>query len=81
MIQTVVKPNETNFDMKVSLPKDYVGKDVHVLFYLDEEVKTTKASISNKKKPSDYFGTLSKETGKKLQAHIVKSRSDWERDF
>ena len=58
MVQTVVTPQKTNFDMSVSLPSDYVGKEVHVLFYIDEEVKKTTASVLPKKKPSDFFGTL-----------------------
>lgn len=81
MIQTIVKPLKTNFDMSVSLPLDYVGKEVHVLFYTDDEVEKTTASILQSKKPSDYFGTLSKEDGNKMQEEIAKSRNEWNRDF
>ena len=66
--------------MAVSLPVDYVGKEVHVLFYIDEEVKETKASILPIKKPSDFFGTLSLEEGEKMQEYITKSRNEWERN-
>ena len=81
MVQTIVTPQKTNFDMSVSLPIDYVGKEVHVLFYLDEEVKTTKASVLPTKKPSDFFGTLSKEEGEKMQAYVIKTRDEWDRNF
>ena len=81
MIQTVVTPQKTTFDMSISLPADYVGKEVHVLFYIDEEVKNTTASVLPKKKPSDFFGTLSQEEGEKMQAYITKSRNEWERNF
>lgn len=67
--------------MSVSLPDDYVGKEVHVLFYIDEEVKKTTASVLPKKKPSDFFGTLSKEDGEKMQAYVTQSRHEWERNF
>jgi len=67
--------------MSVSLPTDYVGKEVHVLFYIDEEVKETPASVSPKKKPSEFFGTLTKEEGEKMQAYIAQSRNEWERNF
>ena len=80
MIQTVVTPQKTDFDMSVSLPDDYVGKQVHVLFYIDEEVKQTTASVLPQKKPSDFFGTLSKEDGEKMQAYVVQSRNEWERN-
>lgn len=75
MVQTIVTPQNTNFDMSVSLPDDYVGKEVHVLFYIDEEVKETTASVFSKKKPSDFFGTLSKEEGEKMQAYVTQSRN------
>jgi hypothetical protein len=81
MVQTTVTPEKTDFDMSVSLPNDYVGKEVHVLFYIDEEVKNTPASISQRKKPSDFFGTLSKEEGEKMQAYVIESRNEWERNF
>ena len=49
MVQTIVTPEKANFDMAVSLPVDYVGKEVHVLFYIDEEVKETTVSILSTK--------------------------------
>ena len=81
MIQTIVTPQKANFDMAVSLPVDYVGKEVHVLFYIDEEVKETTVSILPTKKPSDFFGTLSMEEGEKMQMYIDQSRNEWERNF
>lgn len=82
MIQTIITPDKTTFDMPVSLPDDYVGKEVHVLFYIDdEEVKTKNVSVLPKKKPSDFFGTLSNEDGKKMHEYITQSRNEWERNF
>ena len=82
MVQTLVKPKKTDFNMTVSLPKDYVGKDVHVLFYIDEEVKnTTVTEKPTKKKASDFIGILSKKEGEKMQKYITKSRNEWERNF
>jgi hypothetical protein len=81
MVQTTVTPEKAEFDMSISLPDDYVGKQVHVLFYIDEEVKNTPASIAQRKKPSDFFGTLSKEEGEKMQAYVIESRNEWERNF
>lgn len=81
MIQTVVTPQKKDFDMSVSLPADYVGKEVHVLFYIDEEVKKTIASVLPKKKPSDFFGILTKEEGEKFEKHIQQMRGEWERSI
>jgi len=81
MVQTIVTPEKANVDISVLLPDEYAGKEVHVLFYTDEEVSNTKASVVSKKKPSDYFGTLSLEEGEKLQEYITQSRNEWERDI
>lgn len=81
MVETVIKPKQENFEMTVSLPSDYIGKEVHVLFYIDEEVKKTVSSLSSKKVPSEFFGTLSVEDGEKMHAYIDESRSEWERNI
>jgi len=81
MIQTVVTPLKANFEMEVALPDNYVGKKVHVFFYIDDEVQNTTAPILPKKKPSDFFGTLSIEEGEKMQAYVTQSRDEWERNI
>jgi hypothetical protein len=44
-------------------------------------IKVLNKSIQPKKKPSDFFGTLSEEEGEKFQAYITQSRNEWERNF
>lgn len=67
--------------MSVSLPSDYIGKEVHVLFYIDDEVKTTTSALLPKKKPSDFFGILTKEEREKFEKHIQQMRGEWERNI
>jgi hypothetical protein len=33
------------------------------------------------KKPSDFFGTLSKEEGEQFHQYITKTRNEWERNI
>lgn len=70
MVQTIVRPKDNNFDMSVSLPQEYVGKEVHVLFYIDEEVKNTTASVISSKKPSDFFGILTASEGENFDNYL-----------
>ena len=58
MILTTVRPKNTNFEMTITLPIDYVGKEVHLLLYIDDEVNATNPSGLPSKKPSDFFGIL-----------------------
>ena len=76
MIQTIITPQKASFNMKVSLPYEYVGKQVRVSFYLDEEIMNCSDSLNNKHKPSDFFGTLSEEDGNKMQEYLTQSRNE-----
>ena len=82
MVQRIVIPKKANLDISVLLPDNYVGKEVHVLFYTDDEVNNAAvSSVLPKKKPSDFFGTLSAEEGDQLHKYIIQSRNEWERDI
>lgn len=76
MVQTTVIPQDTNFAMSVALPNEFIGKKVHVLFYIDDEISQTKSSILKSKKPSDFFGTLSEVDAKKMHDYVIKSRNE-----
>ena len=82
MILQVITPQNETYDLKVSFPKDYLGKQVHCLFYIEEEAKSnTPIAMLQKKKPSDFFGILTKEEGEKFHTHITQMRSEWDRNF
>ena len=79
ILQVIVPQNET-YDLKISFPKDYVVKQVHCIFYIEEEAKiNAPVSLTQKKKPSDFLGTLSLEEGEKMQDYDNQSRNEWER--
>jgi hypothetical protein len=77
MIQTVLTPNNTN--LNITIPVDYVGKKVHLIFYTDDEINTTMPTITSQKKPSDFVGIISKQTAKSILEDISKSREQWDR--
>ena len=81
MILQVITPQNETYDFKVSFPKDYLGKQVHCLFYTEEEAKKNiPFDLISKKKPSDFFGILNKEEGEKFHSHITNIRGEWERN-
>ena len=81
MIETIVTTQKTSLDISVNVPDNYLGKPLHVVIYTEDEAKGTFAPVGEQKKPSDYFGTLSKEDGEKLHEYVTKSRKEWERNF
>ena len=78
MIQTTIIPN--NSTVSITIPKNYIGKKVHALIYIDEEITESEAVISTQK-PSDFFGTLTQEEGANMHLHIIESRNEWNRDI
>lgn len=78
MIQTTIIPENTT--LNITIPKNYVGKKVHALFYIDEEI-TPNIEVPSTQKPSDFFGTLSIEEGTKMHLHATEARKEWNRDI
>lgn len=74
MIHTTITPSNT--DIHLSIPKDYVGKQIEVLLYTSDEGKEKKL---NKKKDRKLRGALklSDKQYKDFQQHTKNIRSEW----
>jgi hypothetical protein len=81
MILQVITPEKETFDLPVSLPTSYLGKEVHCLFYIEEEAKSVAVPTNSTKKPSDFFGILNREEGEKFERHIQQIRNEWDRNI
>jgi hypothetical protein len=81
MILQVITPEKETFDLPVSLPKSYLGKEVHCLFYMEEEAKSISVSSTSNKKPSDFFGILTPDESEKFEKHIQRIRNEWSRNL
>ncbi len=78
MIRTIITP--LNTDLHLSIPKDYIGKQIEVLLYTTDEVKEEKANKANTGK---LRGTLNLSDGqyKDFQQHAKDIRNEWNRDI
>ena len=81
MILQVITPQQETFNLPVCLPKDYLGKQVHCLFYIEEEARNISIPTPTKKKPSDFFGILTEKEGEKFHNHIEQIRGEWDRSI
>ena len=81
MILQVITPEKETFDMKVSLPQNYLGKEVHCLFYIEEEARNVPVSAISNKKPSDFFGILNLQESESFEKHIQQIRNEWDRNI
>ena len=75
MIRTIITPEKQ--DISIHIPEDYIGKQVEVLLYATDELKEPKGS--DKKKPSEFRGTLnlSQDQYDDIQSHLKNVRNEW----
>jgi hypothetical protein len=81
MILQVITPQMETFNLPVSFPKDYLGKQVHCLFYITEETKTVSLVAPSRKKPSDFFGIFNKNEADNFEKHTQQIRKEWDRSI
>jgi hypothetical protein len=75
MIRTSIIPQNT--DVLISIPQNYVGKEIEIFFYAVDELIQQKPQTP-KLKLSELAGTLSDETAEKLQKYVTDSRNEWD---
>ena len=77
MLRTLITPQESTFTL--TIPAHYIGRKVELLLYSIDELVENKET--GKKKPSDFFGTLSVSEGEKFQEYVSNSRMEWNRSI
>ena len=76
MIRTSIIPADT--DVKISVPKSYVGRRLEVLLYaLDEVTQEEKPAYTL----ADLWGKLSDESACKMHQNVTEMRDEWNRDI
>ena len=75
MVRTIVIPEHAHIELDI--PVDYIGKEVEVTYSLLDEVTTS----TSKKTMADFWGILSDKTANEMQAEIIKSREEWDRNI
>ena len=76
MIRTKVVP--TNTDLHLSIPEDYVGKEIEVMCYPVNDLTEPEITAT---KMSAFKQLLTVEEANNLHDYVQKSREEWNRDF
>lgn len=61
--------------------KDEISLFEHLAKALKAPYEIKEEALKAEKKPSDYFGTLSKEEGEKMHLYVNESRNEWNRNI
>jgi hypothetical protein len=77
MIRTIVTPQNNN--ILLSIPNNYIGKEIEVFLYAKEELeeqKTTKVNTASR-----FKGLLNNDEADKYNTYLQQTRSQWGRDI
>lgn len=77
MIRTIVIPKNT--DLHLSIPKEYVGKQIEVLLYTIDEVKDEKTTSNTSLLRGKLH--LSNEQYQDFHQYLNNSRNEWNKDI
>lgn len=72
MIRTVVIPENT--DVHLSVPENYVGRKIEVMYYPLDELTEEKRKITTM---SAFKDMLTSKEANDLQDYVKKSREEW----
>lgn len=76
MVRTVIIPAGT--DIHLSIPKDYVGKEIEVTCLALDELEQGQPG---KKTMADFWGVISDKTAGILHEQVQQSRDEWNRSI
>jgi predicted metal-dependent hydrolase len=75
MIRTIVTPKNNN--ILLSIPNNYIGKEIEVFLYAKEELVEQKPTKTNT--ASRFKGLLNNDEADKYNTYLQQTRNQWER--
>lgn len=78
MIKARVTPHSNTVNL--TIPNDYVGKDIEILIYKTDEANSANLSQGRKSDSTmaQFWGVLSDDSANDLQKTVKELREDWE---
>ncbi len=77
MIRTIVTPQNNNIHL--TIPNNYIGKEIEVFLYAKEELVEQKQTKVNT--ASHFKGLLNNDEADKYHTYLQETRNQWERDI
>ncbi len=78
MIRTIVIPKNT--DLHVSIPEEYIGKQIEVLVYKTDEINSTSNNLEEIRSLRGKLNLTAAEQAD-LQKHLNEIRNEWNKDI
>ena len=74
-----MRPKRLYLNVYISIPTNYIGKEIEILLYAKEELITNK--LKEKKLLTEFNGILSEEDYNSLKSNTELARDQWNRNI
>lgn len=78
MIRTFITPTQSNFNITLVFPHDYLGEELEVIVFKKQEGLITEKNLNPRKLSDKYKGVFSKEDSKSFNDHTHQMRKEWD---
>jgi hypothetical protein len=78
MIRTIVIPKNT--DLHVSIPEEYIGKQIEILVYKTDEINSNRYKTEETRSLRGKLNLTAVEQ-EDLQRHLTEIRNEWNKDI
>ncbi len=78
MIRTFITPTQSNYNVALVFPEDYLGEELEVIVFKKKEGLVTEKKINPIKLSDRYRGVFSKEDAKSFNDHSQQIRKEWD---
>lgn len=78
MIRTFITPTQSNYNVALNLPDDYLGQELEIIVFKTQEGLIEKKSATNIKLSDKYKNVFTKEDAKNFNEHTQQMRNEWD---
>lgn len=78
MIRTFITPTQSNYNVTLVFPEDYLGEELEVIVFKKQEGLVAEKKVNPIKLSDKYRGVFSKEDAKSFNDHTKQVRKEWD---
>jgi hypothetical protein len=77
MIRTFITPTQSNYNVTLQFPEDYLGQELELIVFKKQEGLVVEKKASPIKLSEKYRGVFTKEDAKSFNEHTQQMRKEW----
>lgn len=78
MIRTFITPTQSNYNVALNLPDDYLGQELEIIVFKTQEGLIEKKNDTSTKLSDKYKNVFTKEDAKSFNEHTQQMRNEWD---